>query len=85
MNLFKFLKCLDLKSVGLGLACIPFHFGWDLVEWRPKSVDLGVGFVEILENCDEVEEEEPEVFGPQIEINLENLADLGEPLVEAAG
>ena len=84
-NLLKFLKCLDLKSVGLGLARIPFHFRWDLVEWRPKSVDFGVSFIEILEIYNEVEEEEPEVFGTQIEINLENLADLGEPPVEAAG
>ena len=69
--------------MGLGLARISFHFGWDLVEWRPKSIDLEIGSVEILEICDEVEEEEPEVFGSQIEINLENLANLGEPSVEA--
>jgi len=42
--------------------------------------------VEILEICDEVEEEdELEVFGPQIELNLLNPTDMGEPLVEAAG
>ena len=61
-NLLKFLKCMDLKSVGLGLASIPFRFGWDLVEWNPKlslkPVDLEVNLVEILEICDEVEEKE---------------------------
>jgi len=64
---------------------VPFHSGWELVEWRPKLVDLGVGTVEIVEICDEVEEKEPEVFGPHIELNLENPSDLGEPPVEATG
>jgi len=36
---FQFLKSLGLKSIGLGLASVPFHFGWELVEWKPK---LGV-------------------------------------------
>ena len=67
---------------------MPFHSGWELVEWRPKLVDLGVGTVEILEICDEVEEKELEVFGPQIELDLgegSSIYDLGEPPVEAAG
>ena len=34
-GLFKFLKCLGLTSVGLGLDCVPFHVGWELVEWKP--------------------------------------------------
>ena len=88
-NLLRFLKCLDLKSVGLGLENVPFHFGWDIVVWNPKlsvkPVDLGVNLVEIMEICDEVDEEQPEVFGPRIELNLKNLSDLGEPPVEAAG
>jgi len=49
---------------------VPFHSGWELVEWRPKLVDLGVNFVEILGICDEVEEKELEIFGPQIELDL---------------
>ena len=57
---------MDLKSVGLGLGCVSFHSGWELVEWVSKSVDLGENYVEILEICDEFEEEEPEVFRPQI-------------------
>jgi len=48
-------------------------------------VDLGVNYVEILEISDEIEEEGPEVFGPQIELNSKNSSDLGEPLVEAVG
>ena len=43
-------------------------------------------YFEIMEICDEIEEEEHlEVFGPQIELNLENPFDMGEPAVEAAG
>ena len=82
---YQFLKSLSLNSVGLGLACVPFHSRWELVEWRPKLVDLGVNYVEILEICDEIEKKEPEVFGLQIELNLANPSDLGKPLVEAAG
>jgi len=51
-------------------------------------VDLGVGTVEILEICDEVEEKELEVFGPQIELDPReesSIHDLGEPPVEVAG
>jgi len=40
----------------------------------------------MLEICDEVEEEDQlEVFGPQIELNLSNPTDIGEPSVEATG
>ena len=36
--------------------------------------------------CEEIEEEEHlEVFGPRIELNLENPSDMGEPPVEVAG
>jgi len=31
-NLFKFLKGMGLDSVGLGLDCVPFHSGWELVK-----------------------------------------------------
>jgi len=62
-SLFQFLKSFDLKSVGLGLASIPFHFGWDLVIWNPKLneslVDLGVKFDELVEISDEFEEDQP--------------------------
>jgi len=43
-------------------------------------------YSEILEICDEIEEEEPlEVFGPQIKLNLENPSDMGEPAIEVTG
>ena len=40
---------------------------------------------EILKICGEIEEEQLEVFGPQIELNLENPTDVGEPPIEVAG
>jgi len=77
---------MDLKSVGLGLNCVFFHSGWELVEWKPKLSELKSNYVEILEICDEIKKEEHlEVFGPQIELNLENSSDMGEPAVEVAG
>jgi len=60
-----------------------------LIEWNPKlddtRVDLGVKLDEFMEISDGVEEDQAEVFGPQIEIDLETGSDLGEPPVEAAG
>jgi len=54
-----------LKSVGRGLSCVSFHSGWELIEWVPKSVDLGQNWGEILEICDGVEEDDSlEDFGP---------------------
>jgi len=83
---FQFLKCLDLSPVGLGLDCVPFHSGWELVEWRPKLHVLEFDYFEILEICEKIEQEEHlEVFGPQIEIDLGNPTDVGEPPVEVAG
>ena len=32
---FHFVKSMRMKSVGLGLDCVPFHGGWELVEWKP--------------------------------------------------
>ena len=37
-KIFGFLKCVNLRSVGLGLNEIPFEFGWDLVVWKPVLV-----------------------------------------------
>jgi len=38
---FKFLKSLDLTTMGLGLNKIPFDFGWKLVIWEPFGVKFG--------------------------------------------
>jgi len=85
-KLFQFLKSLSLKSVGLGFNCVPFHSRWELVEWRPKLHVVESDYCEIMEICDDVEEEEHlEVFGPQIELNLENPSNMGEPAIEVAG
>jgi len=40
-NPFKFLKSLDLTTVGLGLDEIPFDFEWKLVIWKPFGVQFG--------------------------------------------
>ena len=76
--------------MGLGLESVPFQFGWDLVEWNPNLdknlVDLGVKLDEYVKICDEVEEEQPKVFGPQIEHDLgtgSSIHDLQEPPIEA--
>jgi len=83
---FQFFKSLGLNSVGLGLDCIPFHSGWELVEWRPKLHVLESNYIEVLEICEEIEEEEHrELFGPQIELDLGNPTDVGEPPVEVVG
>jgi len=63
-NLLKFLKSLGLDSVGLGLDCIPFHSRWELTVWRPNLHAIETNYLEILEICDEVEDEEHlEVLG----------------------
>ena len=57
-GIFRFLKGLGLNSVGLNLACVPFHGGWELVEWKPSltlSEQIGLEFDRL---CDEIENEE---------------------------
>jgi len=47
---------------------------------------LESNYTEILEICGEIEEEEQlEVFGPQIELNFKNSTDVGEPPIEVTG
>jgi len=73
----KFLKRLNLTFVGLGLKSVPFNFGWKLVEWKLKidesrvefGGNSGAEFVEIHEEI-EVEDDQAEVFGPQIKLHL---------------
>ena len=63
-NLFKFLKCLGLESVGLSLDCVSFHAGWELVVWKPcLSMSEWIDF-EFERICDEIEAEDSiEVVG----------------------
>ena len=64
---FQFLKSLELNTVGLGFDCVPFHSGWELVEWRPKLHVLESNYAKILEICEEIEEEEHlEVLGLEL-------------------
>jgi len=72
------------------LESVPFHFRWDLVEWNPKlnenPVDFGVNLDESVVIYDEMEEEQHEVFGPQIKLDLgtgSSIHDLGESPVKA--
>ena len=67
-GVFRFLKSLELKSVGLGLTDVPFHGGWKLVEWRPTLVEPEWIRVEIDRICGEIEVEEES--GAQIDQNL---------------
>ena len=47
---------------------------------------LESNYTEILEICGEIDEEEQlEVFGPQIELNFKNPTDVGEPPIEVTG
>ena len=75
-----------MDSVGLGLNSVSFHSDWELVVWEPHVSVVEVFASGILEICEEIEVENLiEVFGPQIELNLENSEDLGKPPVEIAG
>jgi len=80
---------MDLKLVGLGLSCVPFHSGRELIEWVSKSVNLGQNWIEILEICNVVQVDDSiEVFGPKIELDLgegSSIHDIGEPPVVVAG
>ena len=53
-GLFKFLRCLGLESVGLGLDSVPFHAGWLLVEWRPSMSAFDIIEAEFERICVEI-------------------------------
>jgi len=55
---FKFFKSLGLDSVGLGLDCVPFHSGWELVMWEPRLPGVELHASEIGEICEEIEVED---------------------------
>ena len=67
----QFLKSICLKPVGLGFDYVPFHAGWELVEWRPTMSVSEWLETEFDRICDEIESEDPiEVVEPQIDLDL---------------
>jgi len=77
-----------MKSVGLGLDCVPFHGGWELVEWKPTLTLSEVIEMEFEQICEEIEEEERIAFiGPQIELDLGEGSSIHDdlPAVEVPG
>jgi len=85
---FQFLKAVCLNSVGLGFDNVPFHAGWELVEWKSTMVVSELHVSELVEICEEVEiEDSIEVVRPQIELDLgegSSIHDV-EPPVEVPG
>jgi len=47
-----------MKSFGLEINCVPFHGGWELVEWKPTLTLSEVIEMEFEQICEEIEEEE---------------------------
>ena len=83
---FQFLKSLCLNSVGLGFDSVAFHSGWELVVWKPNLSELDLHVGDLMEICGgSVENETLEVCEPQMELSVENPADLGEPPIEVPG
>ena len=85
---FHFVKSICMKSVGLGLECVPFHGGWELVEWKPVLTLSEVIEIEFDQICVEIEEEESVPFvGPQIELDLGEGSSIHDdlPAVEVPG
>jgi len=67
-NPFRFLKSLNLNSVGLGLDEISFEFGWNLVVWKPFGVqfepkamlgpnEAGIEIVDVLDDSSPTEDD----------------------------
>ena len=87
---FKFLKSLDLISMGKGFIDVSSGFGWDLVEWKPSVHQIGSetgvrpdeGFVEVCKVVEVEDDVSEEGFGPKINLDLETgsepVRDFGE-------
>jgi len=85
---FKFLKSLDLISLGMGLNDVPSGFAWELVEWKPMvqlfRAEFGVKPTEnFVEVCDVVEVED-DTSGESVKIDL-NLRIEAEPVHDLGG
>ena len=64
------MKSVCIKSVGLGLDCVPFHGGWELVEWKPTLTLSEVIEMEFDQTCAEIEEEE------RVELGISKLVEI---------
>ena len=79
---FHFVKSLCLKSVGFGLVDVPFHGGWELVEWElDLSVAEAIG-LEFDQICAEIEEEERVKLGCSELLEICDEIESEEPAVE---
>ena len=75
---FKFLRSLDLISMGRGLGDVPSGFGWELVEckplvhqiWSETGVRPDEGFVEVCEVVEVEDDVSEEGLGPKIDLDL---------------
>ena len=84
-GLFKFLKSVDLSTVGLGVVDVPFHEGWMLVEWRPFLSVAEWIEVEFDRICEEIETEEKLVGQIDLNLGLDFSLSDEEPPVEVPG
>ena len=87
-NPFRFLKSLNLNSVGLGLDAIPFEFGWNLGVWKPFGVQFehkailgpnepGIEIIDVL-NDSSPSEEDGEFDSIRAEIGFEPVSEQGD-------
>jgi len=75
---FKFIKRIDLITMGRGLGDVPFGFGWELVEWKPSANQTGSerrvrpdeGFTEVCEVVEVEDDVSEEDSVPKIDLDL---------------
>ena len=75
---FKFLRSLDLISMGRGLGDVPSGFGWELVEWKPSVNQIGSerrvrpneGFTKVCEVLEVEDDVSKEDLVPKIDLDL---------------
>jgi len=72
---FRFLKSLDLNSLGIGLNAVTSCFGWALVEWKPLDhqfrAETGIKSAEdFVEVCDVVEVKDDTYEEGMTDLNL---------------
>ena len=92
---FKFLKSLDLISMGRGLGDVSSSFGWELVEWKSsvnlirfeKTVRPDEGFTEVCEVLEVEDDVSEDNLEPKIDLDLgtrsEPVLDFGDASSES--